>query len=66
MINSNGGHPPLSDGSDTSLCFPFDFLFTGNGVGRESGWGGEASMSFGDSVNANLGGTVNCNLKHVN
>ena len=50
----------------TSLCFPFNLWLTGDGVGDESDWDGEGSMSFGDLVSAKLGGTVNYNLKHVN
>lgn len=66
MADPNGAHAQSSDGSETSLCFPFNLLLTGDEVGRESGWDGEASTSFGDLVNAKLGGTVNYNLKHVN
>ena len=66
MSDPHGMHPPSRDESETSLCFPFDLLFTGDGVGCESGGDGETSMSFGDSVSTKLGGTVNYNLKHVN
>lgn len=66
VTDSRRVRAPSTDGSETSLCFPFDLLLTGEGEGRESSWDGEASMSFENLVNAKLGGTVNYNLKHVN
>lgn len=64
MTGPHGKHAPSNDESETSLRFPL--LLVGDGLGREGGWDGEASMSFGNLVSAKLGGTVNYNLKHVN
>lgn len=63
---SQGIHIPSNEESGTSLSFPLDLLLNDSEVGGETDSEEDASLPCDDFLSAKLGGTVNCNLKHVN